>query len=114
MHRFFVYLLALILLSSCATEPADCHAMQRRTEWTRIATAPVFADDAFFAELFLSGRAPDLRNITWYTNTSGQYMVCEAGDRRGCGDVTVLIEANGEHPADRMEEITLCGRGSAA
>ena len=113
MLRLFVYPSVLVLLSACATEAMDCRAMQHRTEWTRISTAPIFADDAFLADLYLSGRIPEARDIAWYTNSSGQYTACEAGDSHGCGDVTVLIEANGEHPVERMEEITVCGHGSA-
>ena len=114
MHRLFFCIPVLVLLTACAVQAPDCRAMQHRTDWIRITAAPPFVDHAFLADLYLSGRVPEASDIAWYTNQSGQFIACEPGDSRGCGDVTVLIEAGGQRPAERIEEITVCGHGNAS
>lgn len=108
-----ICLMAFVLLTACASQPRDCRAMQHRTGWTRITTAPSFAGDAFLTNLLLFGQAPSADDLIWYSNSAGQFMICIPGNHQGCGDQTVLIEADGQHPAERMEEITVCGQGSA-
>ena len=85
--------------------PRDCD-IALRNGWQRLEAPPAFVDESTYAAISATRATPVLpTKVSWYAKAPDRYLVCEAGDRYGCGDFMWTFTGA---ELDDMSEFVLC------